>query len=150
MKSADVPVPRHETDIGSFFVSLSSTQNITQSSMTVIFDEVRFDPGTEYNIFTGHFRCPLNGTYVFHSNVGFGRQYVGPGDIYIRLNGAAVGGFLPRNNYGSINTASTMTVVHCTAGDAIWVQGHMYSSTLFQVSGTLSTFSGFLLNADFV
>lgn len=145
----ELPAPLHETTIGSMFVSLSTDTSITQTGETIIFDQVHHDPGTEYNKFTGHYRCFLNGTYVFHTTTASGRQHVSDANFHMIHNEEHVGRTLPRNQYVFLNSGSTMTLFHCTAGDSVWVNTHLYSNP-FPVSATLTTFSGFLLHADIV
>lgn len=60
---------RHELAVGAFHVTKSASANNLAYHATLMFDSIQFDPGSEYSVTSGHYRCPVSGTYVFHVGI---------------------------------------------------------------------------------
>ncbi|XP_052763168.1 otolin-1-like [Mya arenaria] len=109
----------------------------------LVFTEAVFNHGNGYDVITGVFTCPLNGTYLFTSHLcSYGSKLFG--FSLVVDDTAHTSGHV----YGSSSS-------HCTSFDAIailqvasrvWVQTNGHSGNFYQDSNMVNTFSGVLLH----
>lgn len=124
-----------------FSASRSSPLGPVREETIITYDQVFLNLGDSFDIFSSHFVCKVNGTYLFTAHI-LGTQN---NDAYawIMFNGQPM---VPmhgdhRAGYG---TGSNTLIYHLVRDDHVWVQLMKNSSLL----NDYSTFSGYLIYKD--
>lgn len=124
-----------------FSVSRTSKMGPVSEDTVITFDNIFLNLGESFDIYTSHFTCKVNGTYLFMAHVLCNPE----NDAYawIMLNGKHK---IPmhgdhRAGYGA---GSNTIILHLFYDDHVWVQLSKNSSLL----NDFSTFSGYLLYDD--
>ncbi|XP_069566583.1 complement C1q and tumor necrosis factor-related protein 9 [Brachyistius frenatus] len=123
--------------------SVELTTSFPPPNAPVVFSRAVFNVQQHYDLTTGVYTAPVNGTYVFSYHL----------TVYDRV--LAVGLF--RNFVPVVKTKETKVlgsvshsvVLHLVRGDRLWVQVKNRSTNgMYAGAETSSTFSGFLLHPD--
>ncbi|KAL4225812.1 hypothetical protein ACF0H5_013802 [Mactra antiquata] len=120
-----------------FFSTMSTVISNTGSDQQIPFQNVITNVGNGYNKYSGDFRVPVSGVYVFSATI---TPHTGQhGHFYYVVNGRAESYFY--SHYGS--SATQQVVLNLNAGDTIAVHA---SDAGYRIEGSgYSSFSGFLL-----
>eukprot|EP00920_Eleutheroschizon_duboscqi_P020766 GHVT01049028.1.p1 GENE.GHVT01049028.1~~GHVT01049028.1.p1 ORF type:complete len:146 (-),score=9.23 GHVT01049028.1:624-1061(-) len=140
---------RHTALTGAFYATLQQNQQVNTGDK-LTFDTARYNPGGDFNVGSGDYRCPVNGTYILFATVTTA-EVASSVSFGLYINGVRrPPNVIPRNSYSQYSSGSTMWVTSCSIGQNIWVQViHDNLGTGCQVQGDdFTTFSGFLLSAN--
>lgn len=124
-----------------FSASRSSPLGPVREETIITYDQVFLNLGDSFDIFSSHFVCKVNGTYLFTAHI-LGTQN-NNAYAWIMFNGQPM---VPmhgdhRAGYG---TGSNTLIYHLVRDDHVWVQLMKNSSLL----NDYSTFSGYLIYKD--
>lgn len=124
-----------------FSASRSSPLGPVREETIITYDEVFLNLGDSFDIFSSHFVCKVNGTYLFTAHI-LGTQN---NDAYawIMFNGQPM---VPMHgdHQAGYGTGSNTLIYHLVRDDHVWVQLMKNSSLL----NDYSTFSGYLIYKD--
>lgn len=124
------------------FTAAVTSPSQTWNSGTLIFDVVITNVGNGYNLNTGVFTTPKEGTYVFYvSALEYITQYL---KIDIVLNSVSKVRAVSDSS-ASYQTATNMVVLNLQKGDRVWVR-HLYGKGYTSADVSETTFSGFLIS----
>ena len=118
----------------------------------VIFRGIEHNEGGHYDISTGIFTCPLDGTYFFTMML-YANIYSDPEGIHYNMihHGSAIGE-VHCDNYSDIdiyNMCGNSAVIYCQTGQEVYVKCYAKGNTLGgSASDKRTTFAGFLLHTD--
>lgn len=124
-----------------FSASRTSPLGPVREDTIITYDQVFLNQGESFDVYSSHFVCKVNGTYLFTAHV------LGTLDnnayAWIMYNGQPM---VPmhgdrRAGYG---TGSNTLIFHLVRDDHVWVQLMKNSSLL----NDYSTFSGYLIHKD--
>ncbi|KAL4218499.1 biological adhesion [Mactra antiquata] len=120
-----------------FFSTLSHALVSPGHGQQIIFDNVITNVGNKYNVYSGDFRAPIPGIYVFSTTILTGN--VETGSYMFKLNGKPIAGVYVVNSSGTIQV-----VLDLNFGDTVAV--HVDAPRVTIAGHSYTTFSGFLLN----
>ncbi|KAL4239156.1 cerebellin 3 precursor [Mactra antiquata] len=119
-----------------FFSTLQHTISNSGSDQQIAFDHVITNIGNGFNKFSGDFRVPIKGIYVFSTTLSPYSTH--NSHFKFMLNGT------PVSNIYTLETASQQIVLSLNASDTVAV--HTVNAGYHVQGGGYSTFSGFLLH----
>ena len=122
-----------------FLATMASHASVSASN-TIIFDTVRTNVGSGYNIDDGSFTAPVDGIYQFSSSMMTEQD----GEIwaYFSLNGRNMAYIYAHGTEGRHDQGANTVILQLNKGDKVGVVNH-HTSTIY--GGGYSTFSGNLL-----
>ncbi|XP_067673832.1 complement C1q-like protein 2 [Haliotis asinina] len=131
------------TDTGISFTAFLSTSRTCASTSTLKFDDVKNNNGGGYNQYSGVFRAPVSGMYMF--SLALESESAGATDYSVKKQGQIMTYLTVAQTYIG---ASETSVFHVDAGDDISVECLVASGSQTLRGGRFSYFSGYLLRAD--
>ncbi|XP_060591707.1 complement C1q tumor necrosis factor-related protein 3-like isoform X3 [Ruditapes philippinarum] len=128
-----------------FSAHVNSDDSLT-AGQVIVFDTVQTNIGNAYDNLQGKFTCPVNGAYHFTVSILSHVNHLL--EAFIKHEGTSVAGLYTIGaGPGSDDQSSNSVVVHCRAGQQVWVESqNNYLINGEQVGFTL--FTGFLIAAD--
>lgn len=137
------------TDIGAFYVTLQTPGHVYLGDR-VKFDTLVYGPGNDFNLPGGHYRCPVNGTYVFLSTIATDEQN-GVVSFNLKKDGAVLWPkIIPRNPDNQYHSGSRLWITQCTVSQQVYIETtYNETDTGQQLKGDgFTMFSGFLLVSE--
>ncbi|XP_052776748.1 heavy metal-binding protein HIP-like [Mya arenaria] len=131
-----------------FFARLDKSYENIGAWETIVFKTVVTNEGGAYDGTTGVFTAPVNGTYVFYSNIMTKEGTSIETSLKVNdINKLYLYSGGPTGFYGP---GSNMAVLNLNSGDKVKMVKHgPWGSEPFYIHVNWSTFSGFLLNTSF-
>eukprot|EP00920_Eleutheroschizon_duboscqi_P008234 GHVT01019086.1.p1 GENE.GHVT01019086.1~~GHVT01019086.1.p1 ORF type:complete len:123 (-),score=0.52 GHVT01019086.1:19-387(-) len=118
----------------------------------LVFDTARYNPGGDFNVNSGDYRCPVTGIYVIFSTITAAPQVVSEVSFSLLVDGVVrKPRFCPRNAYNQIHSVSITWVTHCNVGQNMWLQVVYDTSSakgILVKGDDFTSMSGFLLAAN--
>ena len=131
------------------FLATFSTNIIESISDPIIFDTTNFNLGENYNVTTGIYTAPVDGTYMFSANL---RAFSDISFGFFLLLEGGLGAFTMNTDDSGLPYASTglSTPLHVAAAQKVWVKPYQIEGGIYGASTTnvQSWFAGYLVNAD--
>ncbi|CAN0425575.1 unnamed protein product [Lampetra fluviatilis] len=138
------PLPQQTVRVA---FSAARTVNFTPGILDqpIVFDLIISNLGEAFDVTTGRFLCPSNGTYVFIFHI---LKLAVNVPLYINLmrNDEVLVSAYANDGAPDHETASNHAVLQLVTGDNIWLRVHR--GTIYGSSWKYSTFSGYLLYLD--
>ncbi|KAL3867322.1 hypothetical protein ACJMK2_044536 [Sinanodonta woodiana] len=128
----------------SFSAQVSPSINDIDPYETIVFGKVIHNEGNAYNPINGIFVAPVDGTYVFFSNLlTLSKEF----EAVLMIN-ETIELLLYTGQPNKFANGSNMIVIHMDKGDrARMIKHNVWGKRPFYIHNYFSTFSGFLLNA---
>ncbi|XP_052777950.1 heavy metal-binding protein HIP-like [Mya arenaria] len=131
-----------------FFARLDKSYDDIPAWNTIVFKTVVANKGNSYNPMTGEFSAPVNGTYVFYSNIlaktGLSLE------TSLQVNNVDVSFLYSGGTTTFFGSGSNMAVLDLKSWDTVKMVKHgPFGKGPFYVHSDWSTFSGFLLKPNF-
>lgn len=123
---------------------------LNASGETIKFETKSFDTGDNYSTSTFEFTAPINGFYLFTTQVGIDAGSTIYTNVALLKNGSAIAEYADGATSGSQTnpTPAVTKLVQCAAGDTISVQAFTQNSGIGVNGGITQTFfDGFLVSA---
>jgi hypothetical protein len=137
-----------DTTVPAFSVTKDSAQSLATLGTVVTWESAITNYGGSFNLATERFVAPVSGYYFFIASL-LTNNDAPTGDFHIHKNGASTGlrAFGTSGGTG-FKPAVAQGILYLAAGDYVDVRSNSNSQSLYGSPGTsVSTFSGFLLNA---
>lgn len=134
-----------------FSAGLSKIISQPGINQSIVFDRVETNLGNGYNSHHGIFVAPVSGTYVFFTTMYASHAY-SHDHIFCHfvVNGVAKSTLYVESTSSSSDTGSQMIITQLNKGDDVAVQLLDSVSGIYSNENLLSTFSGFLLQQEFL
>lgn len=130
-----------------FYVTLSSTTTLTYRSI-VIFNEIQYEEGVNFNSGDGVFVSPVSGVFMFAWTI---RTYSGKSiDTELKVDNVVKAEQILNLGSAAGHIQTTQLVIcQVKKGDHVWIQtapDYTSTNTFHLYSGTKSSFMGILIH----